>query len=188
MNRDDAMALLREYTKNENLIKHMLAVEAAMRAYARKYGEDEEMWGITGLLHDFDYERWPSLEDHPLKGAEILQEKGYPEEVIYAIKSHNTLLGLPRKSLMDKTLFAVDELTGFITAVTLVRPSKSLEEVEVKSVRKRMKDKAFARGVNREDIIQGAAELGVDLDEHIAFVIEAMKGIAKELGLDGKGA
>ncbi len=188
MNRDDAMALLREYTKNENLIKHMLAVEAAMRAYARKYGEDEEMWGITGLLHDFDYERWPSLEDHPLKGAEILQEKGYPEEVIYAIKAHNTLLGLPRKSLMDKTLFAVDELTGFITAVTLVRPSKSLEEVEVKSVRKRMKDKAFARGVNREDIIQGAAELGVDLDEHIAFVIEAMKGIAKELGLDGKGA
>lgn len=188
MNRDDAMALLREYTKNENLIKHMLAVEAAMRAYARKYGEDEEMWGITGLLHDFDYERWPSLEDHPLKGAEILQDKGYPEEVIYAIKSHNTLLGLPRKSLMDKTLFAVDELTGFITAVALVRPSKSLKEVEVKSVQKRMKDKAFARGVNREDIIQGAAELGVDLDEHIAFVIEAMRGIAKELGLDGKGA
>jgi putative nucleotidyltransferase with HDIG domain len=177
------MVLLREYTKNENLIKHMLAVEAAMRAYARKYGEDEEKWGITGLLHDFDYERWPSLEDHPLRGTEILTERGYPDDVIYAIKAHNTLLGLPRNSLMAKTLFAVDELTGFITAVALVRPSKSLAEVEVKSVRKRMKDKAFARAVKREDILQGAEELGVDLDEHIEFVIKAMQGIAPELGL-----
>ncbi|RMF94373.1 MAG: HDIG domain-containing protein [Nitrospinota bacterium] len=166
----------------------MLAVEAAMRAYARKYGADEDLWGITGLLHDFDYERWPSLEEHTVRGAEILKSHGYPEEMIYAIRAHNNVVGPPRKSLLDKTLFAVDELTGLITAVALVRPSKSLMEVQAKSVRKKMKDKAFARGVNREDIIRGAEELGVDLNEHIDFVIKAMQGIAEELGLAGTKA
>ncbi len=185
MNRDEALELLREYTTNPGLLKHALAVEAAMRAYARRFGADEEKWGIVGLLHDFDYERWPSPPDHPLKGAAILAERGYPEDVIYAIKSHATYLGLERRSPMDKALFAVDELAGFIVAVALVRPNRSLHEVTVEAVRKKMKDKAFARGVNREDIVRGAEELGVDLDEHIAFVIEALKGVARELGLDG---
>lgn len=183
MNREEAFALLAEYTKNENLIKHALATEAAMRAYARKFGEDEEVWGITGLLHDFDYEKFPTLDQHPAQGAKILEERGYPEEVIYAIKAHG-YMGVPRTHLMDKALYAVDELTGFIVAVALVRPSKSIMDVEVKSVRKKMKDKAFARAVKREDIIEGTRELGVDLDEHIAFVVEAMQGIAKDLGLE----
>jgi len=183
MNRDDAINLLHEYTKSAGLRKHALAVEAAMDAYARKFGEDEEKWGIVGLLHDFDYEKYPSLEDHPAKGAEILQQKGYPDDVIYAIKSHSDRIGLERKSLMDKALYAVDELTGFLVAVALVRPSKSIMDVKVSSVKKKFKDKAFAKGVKREDIFKGAEDLGVDLNEHIAFVIKAMQGIAKELGL-----
>ncbi|HFB68071.1 MAG TPA: HDIG domain-containing protein [Calditrichae bacterium] len=183
MTREEAYALLTEYTKKENLIKHALAVEAAMRAYARKFGEDEEAWGIVGLLHDFDYEMYPSLEDHPFKGAEILREKGYPEEWIEAILGHAEHTGVPRKTNMAKALFAVDELCGFITAVALVRPDKKLDSVKVKSVKKKLKDKAFARQVSREDIRKGAEELGVDLDEHIAFVLEAMKSVADKLGL-----
>ena len=183
MNRDDAMALLKEHTKNPNLIKHALGVEAAMRSYAAKYGEDAEKWGIVGLLHDFDYEKYPDPKDHPLKGAAILEEKGYPEDVIYAIKTHAEYLGLPRLSLMDKTLFAVDELTGFIVAVALVKPSKSLMDVDVKSVKKKMKAKAFAAAVKREDITGGAEGLGIEVDEHIDMVIKAMQGIADELGL-----
>ncbi len=181
--REDAWALLNEYTKNPNLIKHALAVEAAMRAYARKFGGDEEKWGIVGLLHDFDYERHPDPSEHPLVGSRILEKQGYPEEIIYAIKSHAEYLELPRKSNMDKALFAVDELCGFITAVTLVRPGKKVAEVPVKSVKKKMKDKAFARSVNRDDIRNGAADLGVELGEHIQFVIQAMASVADELGL-----
>ena len=181
--RQEAQDLLYTYTKTPNLRKHALAVEAAMRAYARKYGEDEELWGITGLLHDLDYEQNPTPDKHPLVGIGILQEQGYPEEVIYAIKSHAEYLGVPRRSPMDKTLFAVDELAGFIVAVALVKPRKSLAEVDPPSVRKKLKDKAFARSVNRDDIIQGAADLEVDLDEHIAFVIQAMSEIAGNLGL-----
>ena len=185
MNREDAWALLCEYTKNPGLRKHGLAVEAAMRAYARKYGEDEEKWAIVGLLHDFDYEVHPTLDQHPIEGSKILREKGYPEDVIYAVLCHADHLELERKSPMDKAIYAVDELTGLITAVALVKPSKSLGEVDAPSVRKKMKDKAFARSVNRDDIVRGAAALGVDLDEHIAFVIEAMKPAAGELGLAG---
>ena len=183
MNREEAFALLKEYTKNENLIKHMLAVEAAMRAYARKYNEDEEKWGIVGLIHDFDYEMHPTAEEHPLKGSEILKERGYPEDVIYAIKAHADHTGCERKSLMDKALYAVDELAGFIVAVALVRPNKKLSEVEVKSVKKKLKDKSFAAKVNREDIQRGVEELGVPLDEHIETVLKAMQGISEELGL-----
>ena len=182
---EDAWTLLNEYTKSESLLKHAQAVAAAMRAYARKFGEDEEDWGVVGLLHDFDYEQYPDPTDHPLVGSRILQEKGYPEEIIYAIKSHAQYLELPRKSLMDKTLFAVDELCGFITAVTLVRPGKKVAEVPIKSVKKKLEDKAFARGVNREEIRQGAAELEVDLDDHIAFVIQALADCADQLGLAG---
>lgn len=185
-NRESAWALLTEYTQNPNLIKHALAVEAAMRAYARKFGEDEEKWGITGLLHDFDYEKWPSPEDHPRRGAEILRGLGYPEEVVYAILSHADYLGLPRKSPMDKCLYACDELCGFITAVALVRPTKSIHDVDVRTVKKKLKEKAFAKGVNREDVRRGIEELGVDPDEHISFVIGAMQGVAKELGLEGE--
>jgi len=181
--RQQALDLLYTHTKTPNLRKHALAVEAAMRAYARKYGENEELWGITGLLHDLDYEQNPTPDKHPLVGIGILQEQGYPEEVIYAIKSHAEYLGVPRRSPMDKTLFAVDELAGFIVAVALVKPRKSLAEVDPPSVRKKLKDKAFARSVNRDDIIQGAADLEVDLDEHIAFVIQAMSEIAGNLGL-----
>ena len=188
LSRDDALALLREYTQNPSLIKHALAVEAAMRAYARKYSQDETKWGIVGLLHDFDYERYPNAPDHPLKGAEILTAKGYPEDVIHAIKSHAEYLGVPRQSLMDKTLFAVDELAGFLTAVALVRPSKNIADVTVESVKKKFKDKAFARSVKREDIFQGAAELGVELDAHIQFVVDAMKSVAPALELDGSTA
>ena len=185
MDRQAAWNLLTEYTHSESLRKHALAVEACMRAYAQKLEGDEETWAITGLLHDFDYERWPSLEDHPFKGNKILEERGYPEEIRRAILSHAPYTGVTRDSAMEKALFACDELAGFITATALVKPGKSLAEVEAKSVRKKMKDKAFARSVSREDIIQGAQELGVELEEHIAFCIEAMKTIAPELGLDG---
>jgi putative nucleotidyltransferase with HDIG domain len=185
MDREQAWALLTEHTKNENLIKHALAVEAAMRAYARKFGEDEEKWGVTGLIHDFDYEEHPTAEEHPAWGAKLLEERGWPEDIVYAVKSHGDHLGLPRRSLMDKALYAVDELTGLIVAVALVRPSKSIMDVKLKSVKKKWKDKAFARGVHREDIEKGAADLGVDLNEHIAIVLSAMQGIADELGLRG---
>jgi putative nucleotidyltransferase with HDIG domain len=185
MNREDAWALLCEYTKNPGLRKHGLAVEAAMRAYARKYGEDEEKWAIVGLLHDFDYEIHPTVDKHPQEGSKILRERGYPEDIIYAVLCHADHLELERRSPMDKAIYAVDELTGLIIAVALVKPSKSLAEVDAPSVRKKMKDKAFARSVNRDDIVRGAAALGVDLDEHIAFVIGAMKPAAAELGLAG---
>lgn len=183
MTRDDAYRLLTEYTRKEALIKHALAVEAAMRAYARKFGEDEESWGIVGLLHDFDYEKYPSLEDHPFRGAEILRERGYPEEWIRAILGHAEHTGVPRDTLMAKALFAVDELCGFITAVAYVRPNRKLAEVKVKSVKKKLKDKSFAAAVNREELRRGAEELGVDFDEHIDTVIKAMQGIADQLGL-----
>jgi putative nucleotidyltransferase with HDIG domain len=182
MTRNEAYLLLSEYTKNGNLIKHALAVEAAMRAYARKFGEDEETWGIVGLLHDFDYEMYPTAPDHPLKGSEILKERGVSEEIRRAILGHATYTGVPRDTLMAKTLYACDELCGFITAAALVRPQKIMD-LEASSVKKKMKDKAFARSVNRDDILHGAEELGVDLDEHIQFVIEAMKSIADQLGL-----
>jgi putative nucleotidyltransferase with HDIG domain len=185
---DDAWKLLTEYTQSESLRKHALAVEACMRAYARKSSADQELWGLVGLLHDFDYERYPSAEEHPFKGSEILKARGYSEEIRRAILSHAQYSGVPRQTPMEKTLFACDELAGFITACALVKPGKSLAEVEARSVRKKMKDKAFARSVNRQDIVDGAAELGVDLEEHIAFCIEAMKGIAQELGLDGSAA
>lgn len=183
MDREQAWALLTEYTKNEGLIKHALAVEAAMRAYARKFGEDEEKWGVTGLIHDFDYEQHPTAEEHPAWGAKLLEELSWPEDIVYAVRAHGDHLGLPRKSVMDKALYAVDELTGLIVAVALVRPSKSIMDVKIKSIRKKWKDKAFARGVHREDIEEGAADLGVDLNEHIATVLSAMQGIADELGL-----
>lgn len=183
MTRDTHLALVREYTKNESLIRHMLAVEAAMRAYARKFGEDEEKWGAVGLLHDFDYERWPDPPDHPLQGAAILKERGYSDEVIYAIKSHaDYLTDCPRISRLDKALYACDELCGFITACALVRPTR-LEGLEAKSVRKKLKQVSFAAAVNRDDITRGAADLGVDLDEHIQFCIAALQGIAGELEL-----
>jgi putative nucleotidyltransferase with HDIG domain len=183
--RDSAWCLLTEFTQSESLRKHALAVEACMRAYARKAGADEELWGTVGLLHDFDYEKYPTAEEHPYKGSEILNDRGYSEEVRRAILSHAQYTGVARVSQMEKTLFACDELAGFITACALVKPAKSLAEVEAPSVRKKMKDKAFARSVHREDIIEGAADLGIDLEEHIAFCIGAMKGIAGELGLDG---
>ena len=185
LDRSRAWDLLCEYTQSESLRKHMLSVEACMRAYARKFGEDENKWGITGLLHDFDYEKYPTPAEHPFVGNKILEERGYPEEVRRAILSHADYSGVKRESQMEKALYACDEVSGFITASTLVKPNKSLAEVEAKSVRKKMKDKAFARSVNRDDIINGAADLGVDLEEHIAFCIEAMKGIAGELGLAG---
>jgi putative nucleotidyltransferase with HDIG domain len=184
--RDAAWGLLTEFTQSESLRKHALAVEACMRAYAKKFGEDEDLWGIVGLIHDFDYEKYPTPEEHPYKGNEILKERGYSDEIRRAIMSHAEYSGVSRDTPMEKALFACDELAGFITACTLVKPSKSLAEVEAKSVRKKMKDKAFARSVNRNDITTGAADIGVDLEEHIAFCIEAMKGIAKELGLDGR--
>ena len=183
MNRADAFALVTEYTKSQSLVKHMLAVEAAMRAYARKLGEDEERWGIVGLLHDFDYERWPDPPNHPLKGSEILRERGYPEDVIYAIKSHADYLpDCPRVSRVDKALYACDELAGLITAAALVRPN-GITDLTASSVKKKMKSKGFARNVNRDDIVRGAADFGVELTEHIQFVIDAMKPHAAELGL-----
>ena len=183
--RDAAWGLLTEFTQSESLRKHALAVEACMRAYAKKSGENQDLWGIVGLIHDFDYEKYPTPEEHPYKGNEILKERGYSDEIRRAIMSHAEYSGVSRDTPMEKALFACDELAGFITACALVKPGKSLAEVEAKSVRKKMKDKAFARSVNRNDITTGAADLGVDLEEHIAFCIEAMKGIAKELGLEG---
>src|SRR6266851_5277627 len=188
MNRADALALVKEYTQNPSLIKHMLAVEAAMRAYARKLGEDEERWGIVGLLHDFDYERWPNPPDHPLKGSEILRQHDYPEDVIYAIKSHADYLPeCPRIHQIDKALYACDELAGLITAAALVRP-QGITDLTAASVKKKMKSKGFAKGVKREDVERGAADFGVEMTEHIQFMIEAMKGIAGELGLDRDSA
>ena len=186
--RETALALLHEYTKKPGLIKHALAVEAAVRAYARKHGEDEHAWGLVGLLHDFDYERWPSQEDHPYRGVEILEQQGYPEWFRRAILSHADYSGVTRESNLEKTLFACDELSGFLTACALVTQGKSLHEVKIKSVRKKMKAKAFAASVNRDDITSGAQALGVELDEHIAFVLEALRGIAAELGLAGPTA
>jgi len=188
--RADTLALAHQYTASESLRKHMLAVEAAMRAYAAKFGEDEERWGLAGLIHDFDYERFPNsahspTEEHPSEGVRILRAKGYPEDILEAILGHAHYTNTPRESRMAKTLFAVDELTGLITATALVRPTKSVHEIDAKSVRKKMKDKAFARGVSREDVINGAEELGVDLDEHINFVIAAMQARSADLGLSG---
>lgn len=188
--REDVLAIMQEYTASDSLRKHMLSVEAAMRGYAERFGEDVERWGVTGLVHDFDYERFPNeahspTEEHPAEGVRILRSRGFPEDILEAILGHASYSGVPRESLMAKTLFAVDELTGLITATALVRPSRSVMEVEAKSVRKKMKDKAFARGVNRDDVISGAAALGVDLDEHIAFVISAMQRVAPSLGLAG---
>jgi predicted hydrolase (HD superfamily) len=214
IDRQAAWCLLTEFTQSESLRKHALAVEACMRACATKYGNadvgtaalgcpaeqssaaasgieslsPQDLWGIVGLIHDFDYEKYPSLEDHPYKGNEILKDRGWPEKIRRAIMSHAEYTGVTRDTPMEKALFACDELAGFITAVALIKPGKTLAEVDVKSVRKRMKDKAFARKVNRDDIINGAADLGVDLDEHIGLCIEAMKGIAVELGLDGSAA
>jgi putative nucleotidyltransferase with HDIG domain len=182
MNRADAIQILHEYTKSDALRKHMYAVEAAMRAYAKKYGEDEEKWGVVGLLHDFDYEMFPTAPDHPMKGSEILKEKGYPEDIRRAILSHATYTGVPRETKMANVLYACDELCGFITACALVRPNK-LSDLMAPSVKKKMKDKGFAANVNRGDILRGSEELGIPLDEHIQFVIEAMKGISREIGL-----
>jgi len=178
-----ALALMHEYTASLSLRRHMLAVEAAMRAYARKWGEDEEKYGVVGLLHDFDYERWPDPPDHPLKGAAILKERGYTDEVIYAIKSHaDYLTDCPRVSRLDKTLYACDELAGFITASAMVRPER-LAGMQASSVKKKLKAKGFAASINRDDITRGAADLGVELDEHIQFVIDAMAAEAEALGL-----
>jgi putative nucleotidyltransferase with HDIG domain len=188
--RDEAWALLCEYTQSESLRKHMLAVEACVRAYARKNKADEETWGLAALLHDFDYERWPNSDhsadrEHPAEGAKILREKGYSEEIIRAILSHADYTGVARETPLEKTLFACDELAGFLTACSYVRPSKSIFDLESSSVKKRMKDKAFARGVSRDDVINGAQQLGVPVDEHIAFCIEAMRAEADALGLRG---
>jgi putative nucleotidyltransferase with HDIG domain len=185
LNREDAWKLLTEFTQNDSLLKHALAVEAAMRAYAEKLGGDVNKWGIVGLLHDLDYERYPNLTDHPRVGAQILEERGYPEDVVYAVKSHADHMNLTRTRPMEKALYAVDELCGFLTAATLVRPGKKIGELPVASVRKKLKDKAFARSVNREEIYKGAEALGVDLDEHISFVIAALARIADQLGLAG---
>jgi predicted hydrolase (HD superfamily) len=206
IDRESAWCLLTEFTQSESLRKHALAVEACMRACSHKHASgtgsagpselglpelglsQEDLWGIVGLIHDFDYEKYPSLEDHPYKGNEILKERGWPEVIRRAIMSHAEYSGVTRDTPMEKALFACDELAGFITAVALIKPGKSLAEVDAKSVRKRMKDKAFARKVNRDDIVNGAAALGLDLDEHIGFCIEALRGIAGELGLDGSAA
>ncbi|MBZ5661106.1 MAG: HDIG domain-containing protein [Acidobacteriia bacterium] len=191
--RTDAWNLLCEFTQNESLRKHALAVEACVRAYARKNGADEELWGLTALLHDFDYERWPNdahspIEEHPAGGSAILRERGYPEEMIRAILTHADYCAVPRQTLLEHTLFACDELAGFLTACALVKPSKSILEVEPDSVKRKLKDKAFARGVNRDDVRKGAEELGVPIEEHIAFCIAAMRGAADALGLRGTQA
>ena len=191
--RDNALALVEEFTASESLRKHMLAVEAAMRAYAEHYGEDVERWGITGLVHDFDYERFPNAEhaadaEHPAEGVRILRALGYPEPMLEAILGHASYTGVPRATPLARALFAVDELTGLVTATALVKPTRSVHDVDAAGVRKRMKDKAFARGVNRDDVVRGAEELGVPLDEHIAFVIAAMRGEAEALGLAGRPA
>jgi putative nucleotidyltransferase with HDIG domain len=185
MNRNEALAIVNQYVKNPNLVKHMLAVEAAMRFYARKFGEDEEKWAVTGLLHDFDWEIHPTMEEHPLAGEPILREHGVPEEIIRAVLSHADHTGIPRETLMEKALFACDEVTGLITAVALVRPSKALYDLKVKSVKKKWKDKSFAAGANREEMAQGAEELGIELWEHVGNVIQAMNAVADDLGLAG---
>jgi putative nucleotidyltransferase with HDIG domain len=186
--RDEAWEILTEFTKGEALRKHALAVEAAMRAYATRRGGDPEVWGVAGLLHDFDYEKYPSLEDHPFRGSEILEQRGVSEEIRRAILGHGDHTGVPRETDMARTLYAVDELCGFLTACALVRPTKKIADVPVKSVKKKMKDKAFARSVNRDDIRRGAEEIGVELGEHIEFVRDAMATVASELGLDGSAA
>jgi predicted hydrolase (HD superfamily) len=183
--RDDAWQLLNEFTKGESLLKHALAVEAAVRGYARMFGEDDQQWGIVALLHDFDYERWPSAADHPFRGSEILRDKGYPDWVIRAILSHADYSGGPRESRLEKTLFACDEMAGFVTAAALVRPTRSVLDLEAKSVVKRMKDKAFARAVSRDDLRAGAELLGLPLEAHIANVITFMRAEADALGLRG---
>ena len=188
MTRDQAWDIVCEFTKSEGLRKHALAVEACVVAYARKLGEDEHKWSLTALLHDFDWEIHPQAPDHPMMGEPMLADRGVKEEIRRAILSHANYSGVPRVSPLEKVLYACDELAGFITACALVKPGKSLAEVEAKSVKKKMKDKAFARSVNRDDIVNGAADLGVDLKEHIDFCIEAMKGVAEELGLDGTAA
>lgn len=185
MNRSQAITIINEFVKNENLIRHMLAVEAVMRFYAEKLGMDKETWGMTGLLHDFDWEIHPSLEQHPQDGAPILRERGVPEEIITAILSHADHTGIPRKSKMEKALYASDEITGLIVAVALVRPSRSIHDVKVKSVKKKWKDRAFAAGANRQEIAEACADFGVDLWEHVDNVIIAMRDIAPELGLVG---
>jgi putative nucleotidyltransferase with HDIG domain len=187
VNREESWELLCEWTESTSLRKHMLAVEAAMRAYARKFGEDEEKWGITGLLHDMDYEKHPTPDEHPMVGVRELESRGYPQDVIHAIKSHADYLDVPRDTLMSKTLYAVDELSGFIVACALVRP-EGLEGLKAKSVRKKMKQKSFAAAVNREDIVRGAEELGVDLSEHIEFVALALRERSEALGLAPHGA
>jgi putative nucleotidyltransferase with HDIG domain len=191
-NRGEAWDLLCEYTKNENLRKHALGVEACVRAYARKHGADEEFWGVTALLHDFDYERWPNAQqlpdqEHPSEGSKILRARGYPEVMIRAILSHADFTNVPRQTPLEHVLFACDELAGFLTACALVQPSKSIHDVKVESVKKKLKDKAFARGVNREDVRKGAEELGVPLEEHIQFCLDAMRAAAPALGLAGAG-
>jgi len=190
LTREEAWKLVNEYVTNPRLINHLLAVEACMRYYARLYGEDEETWGLIGLLHDFDYERYPTIPDHPLQGERILAELGVPEDIRYTICSHADALQdrYPRRSLRDKVLYAVDELSGLVVATALVRPTKSIHDVDVAAVRKKMKDKRFAAGVNREDIVRGAQELGIDLDEHIGHVIRALQEAADQLGLAGTAA
>ena len=183
LSRDNALDLLHHYVKNENLIKHMFAVESAMRFYAKKFNENEDWWGLVGLLHDFDYEMYPDIKDHPKKGAEILKQKRYPEDFIKTIQAHAQHTGEPRDTLAKKTIFAVDELCGLIVAVALVRPNKKISEVKVKSVKKKIKDKAFARQVNRDEIIQGAKELNIPLDEHIDLVLKSLVSIDLKLGL-----
>lgn len=187
MNREESWELLRQWTESDSLRKHMLAVEAAMRAYARRFGEDEEKWGITGLLHDMDYEKHPSPEEHPETGVAELERRGYPEDVRRAILSHADYLDVPRETLMEKTLYAVDELSGFVVACALVRPER-LEGLKARSVRKKMKQKSFAANVNRDDIVRGAEELGVDLNEHIDFVVAALREEADALGLVSRAA
>ena len=188
LTRDAALEILHEFTKSESLRKHALAVECCVTAYARKLGEDEAKWAVTALLHDFDYEMHPNAPDHPMKGEHILAGRGVAEDIRRAILSHANYSGVPRESALEKALFACDELAGFVTAVSLVKPGRSVHEVDTKSVRKKMKDKAFARSVSREDIVNGAAEMGVELDEHIDFCIRAMQARAQELGLNGSGA
>lgn len=183
MDRDQTMEFLHRHVKTETLIKHLLAVEASLRGYARKFGEDEDRWGIAGLLHDFDWEICPTPEDHPIYGSEIIREHGYPEDIIRAVLTHGDHTDILRESLMEHALYAVDELSGFIRAVALVRPSKSLDDVTPRSVRRKMKDKNFAKDVNRNGIVRGAEELGVDLDEHITFIVESIKPIAEQIDL-----
>ena len=183
MDRDTAFQVVEDHVRSESLKRHLLAVETCMRAFARKAGEDEEKWGIAGLVHDFDWEVCPTPESHPTYGAEILRSRGFPEEIVRAVLTHGNHTGMQRETLMEKALFASDELSGFVTAVALVRPTKSLAETSIRSVKRKMKDKGFARSVNRDDIVQGAVELGVDLEENISFVIEALKPVASQLGL-----